>query len=200
MYGDAEIYLYPGELWDYIEENIEELRNVILTIAEDTTKDIEINIEIGSKADKDEISMTVYDGGKEIDREVLLNKYDATEACRYFYKLYFTDIVDVDEDQPEKDQEEEPDVTPPESWLEDRIDEREVILNDALTDFVDIVSDYEVLPDLGTVWDDMLDDILSIISDYGIPVYRPCYMDDGNGGEVFVEYPYESCCDDDAAE
>lgn len=177
MYGNADVYVFPAEVWSYAKENKEQLQKNIVIIAEDG--EYEVTIEREQSGD---LLMSVLSDGKLVESERLFSEDDAVIACRTCYSRYFG--KPTPESEPE-----EYDVDT--DMCDHEIALRESELLNSIRDLVDVVSDYA---DCKLTEEDELDiltDVCGILSGYGIPVYYPMWVEDEDGNEVFVEYPYE---------
>lgn len=177
MYGKADVYVFPAEVWSYAKENAEQLQKNIVIIAEDD--DYEVTIEREQSGD---LLMSVLSDGELVESERLLSEDDAVIACRTCYSRYFgKSATDPEVDEYDVDT----DICDHEIVL------RESELLNALRDFIDVVSDYADCSLIEQDESDILTDVCGILSGYGIPVYYPMWVEDEDGNEVFVEYPYE---------
>ena len=178
-YGDAEIYVYPAELWSYITEHRDFVESHIVVIAEDFDTGIEVALETDLSS---RLMLSVMRDGKEEESKRITAKEDAMTTCRDYYARYFKPAQDTQDADEEDD-----------DYLQMEIDQREGILCSALEDFVDLAADQSC--DFTLSEDDMqmmLDDVLTIIADYGVPVYRPFFIECEDGTTEFVEYPYNT--------
>jgi len=190
MYGIAEIYVYPMELWDYVRKNVDLIRENNVVIAEEPKSGIEIRVAFG----RDDIPyVQVFLNGGSVRSEPIVSENDAIITCRKIYSVYlgtsFTNTLPSVTASAATEDEEEDEVGIEEDEEEDQeeiIENRRIELEDAFTKFLDTVL-YEEANLVGdSEFDEMLEEVLQMVSDFGFSVYMPTMVN----GE-FEEYPYD---------
>ena len=198
MYGDADVGVYPAELWPFIQENRKNLKATVYILADSPRLGVEITL---TEEDGD-IILAASVNGETVESEIIVGKGDAFVTARDMYEDF---LMPCDPDEPEEP--EEPEESEPEEEeeavddliqqheddvLQDEIDQRSCDMLEALDDFLRVVLDDQY----GELDSDMLgillDSFLSIVANEGFVIYSPCFLDDGKGGEVYDEYPYNS--------
>lgn len=193
----ANIILAPDEVWGYFFDNIEVLKNSMHMIAEN--KEYGIEVYVTERNDLPELNVTADD--RDICSESVVNELDCTKTVCEIYDLYLTDrVVNTiggasDEDFDILDQNEE---------FEDaecEIDDREEELAYAFCEFFETAlrqSDIEYSPERDDIEKDCLEHILEYIArKHNVAVYRPMWVDYGDGDIEYEEYPYDSLEFDD---
>lgn len=187
MYGIAEIYVYPMELWDYVHKNVDLIRENNVVIAEEPKSGIEIRVAF----QRDDVPhIQVFLNGGSVRSEPIVSEDDAIITCRKIYSVYLgTSFASTlpkhtadDEDgetETETEEEEEED-------QEELIENRRIELEDAFTKFLDAVLCEEANMVGDNEFDEMLEEALQMVSDFGFSVYMPTMVN----GE-FEEYPYD---------
>ena len=175
MYGDADIYVFPAELWEYIRENDKLLREHIVVIAEQGSCEIALE-----RKKNNDLVVSVLVDDKLIESETIGTKDEAITVCRTYYARYFGNRP---EDQIEDDEAEI-------EAIDHEILLRELELKNIVRELIDVASNYDCceIDDIDVA--SILDEVCGLLNDYGIPVYYPQWIEDENGEEVFVEYPY----------
>ncbi len=191
MYGNAEIYVYPVELWKYAITHRTLIANNHVVIAEDSKRGIEITAETDEKGT---VLVCVYMSGNRVYSEPVISDADCVRTLGRIYSKYFViedstnvDAENEDEEDDEEDEDEDNDI--PISDDDDEDDEtivefRKMELENAFTDFIEAVL-YDDANEIGDKdFLEMLNDVLDVISLYS-PVYAPRIIDG-----VLEEYPY----------
>lgn len=202
MMDNIHIYVLPTELWDYVQQNRDLIRDNIVVIAEDSDNHTEIVVRFDEGACA---TVSTYKGDVLIRDDQIISREDATYTCRAVYERFLTpygkkpEIVsplpaedEDDEDDEEEDatgenEQESPDE---DDLIQDEIDKRETELEDSLMDFLEVAIEEQV--DLVSVneLDEILDEVLILLTSFGYSVYRPTPV-----GDEVIDYPYESDSD-----
>ena len=189
-----DITVEASELWDYCEENEDDLATNQHLIAENK----EYGMKVWVTCINGSPEIVVEEDDSEIYREDIFNKKDAKRTADKIYEEYLsikaiekvTEVendgtVYIDDDEDKENQ--------------DLINEREDDLDAAVMEFVNVVSDIGCY----NIEDEVLDDLKEHFLEYmhktwGIGIYRPMYLEDvDTGEEYFTEYPYEGIVFDD---
>lgn len=186
MYGKADVYIFPGEVWDYIKSNMSRLFDVDIVIAES-----EKGVEVVARLDpKDNCPLlSVCDNGRVIEEERIISQTDAAVTARRLFAKYFGS----GEEEPDEEEVEDEIVyeTQDPNELDLDVIDRENELYRALGEFLEVVCPDVLTDGTDSQIDEILDVMLSVVADAGFQVYRPCYMDIGDE-EMFIEYPYNT--------
>lgn len=176
------IVVEPDKVWTCFKENIEKFSTDMRVIASNPSYGIEICIAAG--AGELPIIFVLADD-EEIDEETCVSPNDCTSTVKKFYDKYLSDnIVNAfmsDDDNLTEEEE------------LDKIDERELELDDALYEFLQtlIPNLFDVIYDVDDLCDDLKDSICEYLyKKYEISVYRPMFLECEDGTEEFTEYPY----------
>lgn len=176
------IAVEPDKVWTYFKENIENFSTDMRVIARNPSYGIEICI---TKAAGEFPTIFVLADDEEIDEETCVSQNDCTITVKKFYDKYLSDnIVNAlmsDDDSLTEEEE------------SDKIDDRELELDDALYEFLQtlIPNLFDVINDVDELCDDLKDSICEYLyKKYGISVYRPMFLECEDGTEEFTEYPY----------
>lgn len=192
--GESTTRLTATELWDYFQENLEDLRKSEHMIASDPAWSTEIYITAYDDSDFAEIK--VYIGDKMVDSELCFDE----DTCAFTFNEYVRDYLSPlipklgDYDIPDEvsyDPDEDEDAL---NILEDQAYEARDNLRMAFYDFIVACTgdeDYNVEAnhDSDTIGEMMGLILETLGSDYGVPVYYPMVIETENGKEV-VKYPY----------
>ena len=177
MYGEADVYVYPSQLWSYIQDNRRLIGESTVIIAERESTSAEVVLYT------DESYMphiAAYRNGKLISDEEIIGRDDASDTCQRIYIKCFVDEDSSDEEAEENENEE----------VQHEINRRFNELSDALEDFMFVVTDDQVNRD-SKEFEEMLDAVLDVVASYNYSVYFPCYLVAEDGTETFSPYPYE---------
>lgn len=178
------IYLQPSEVWKYCLQNQRQLRDNLVSIAENKSVGNEVLLTI-----EDDVTMVyVYCGDKLEYEEAIVSTEDATKVVRTIYEKYITSATASEE----ADEAEEPDRVA----LEDDMYERETELHDACYDFLNTILEYASECYLGEDIEDAIQETLDTVcrklaKDFGISVRRPMYICVDDDPETYVEFPYD---------
>lgn len=187
----ANIILAPDEVWGYFFDNIEVLKNSMHMIAEN--KEYGIEVYVTERNDLPELNVTADD--RDICSESVVNELDCTKTVCEIYDLYLTDRVvnTLDDEVDERDYSDYGDE------LEDadfNIQDRENELSLAFEDFFSTAvwqSDIDVTDDREAIERDCLEHILEYLArKHNVAIYRPMWIDYGDGDIEYEEYPYDS--------
>lgn len=176
------IVIEPSDVWGYFNEHRERFSTVARVIASNPIYGIEVCLTEGAG----ELPIiSVLADGEEIDEETCVSPNDCTSTVKKFYDKYLSDnIVNAlmsDDDNLTEEEE------------LDKIDERELEIDDALCEFLQtlIPNLFDVIYDVGDLCEDLKDSICEYLyKKYGISVYRPMFLECEDGTEEFTEYPY----------
>ena len=180
MTGKSDIYVYPEDIWDYITRHRSQLERSIVIVAEDDAYGVEIALELRGKTPV----LVVYIDDREFESDFLTARSQTEEYAREMYDSYLRGYSAQDSDADSSDEDEE------DSYLDKEIAERDEELRDAFDAFLEAVLGDAFPMIKADDADEMMDEVLALLSALGCEVYRPCFLDAGDGTEVFVEYPY----------
>ena len=185
-----DIYVYPHDLWKYIQNYKGLLASKIIVIAEDLQHEVEVTLELNAD---DLVLIRVWKEGKEIESDCILNADDAEYTSEDIYERYF---MDCDEEDGEIESDDDDD----DAYIAQEIADREDELYAGLETFLIAVfgDDYYKL-DNNSI-EELMDSSLQTIADLGYSVYRPTIFEDENGEEIIEEYPYNAEESDDNTE
>lgn len=180
------ISLQPSEIWKYCLQNQRQLRENLVSIAENKSVGNEVFLTI-----EDDLTMVyVYCGDNLEYEEAIVSTEDATKVVRKIYEKYITSATSGEKD--DEDEDEEPDRVA----LEDDMYERETELHDACYDFLNTILEYASECYLGEDIEDAIQETLDTVcrkfaKDFGISVRRPMYICVDGEPETYVEFPYD---------
>lgn len=176
MYGEAEVGVYPSELWRYINSVRSDLDTTIFILAENQKHGVEVTL----TNDCGVPFVSVTKNGELIAKESVTTRQSAMYTLRDLYDSYLNspDVDAADE-------------------IEVKMEDRDNELLDAMEEFLCVAAG-ENAEEQNTEFDDnsfceMLDDVLSVIASYGFMIYRPCMIPCGDADDdmvEYVEYPY----------
>lgn len=191
---EGEIFVTPEEMWSYFQEKKDVLQSGnMIGIASNELAGIEVFLE----CDNGHPLFSVYIDDEFEYSEMAMDEVD----CRYtvgriyddYIRNYIRNYIGKELDEIVEDVEEE-EIPASTATIEDEIYERDVELDDALIDFLNVVlekSTYSFLSFSDDELQDMKDHFLEYIArKYDIDIYRPMYLEGENGTEEFFEYPY----------
>ena len=186
------VYVQPCDLWGYFEDNFEALCCEFEIAAEN--QDVDIYICFG--ADEDDRTLYIQAWiGDDLDDEITVETDVAAEAAlAEMYRRYLSD--DAYDDDEYKD--DNYTLTPKDIAIE-----RERELNDALEDFIRVVSPTDATKMMtSTEGDKAFKDIKEHFLEYlyrkhKVNIFRPMLMDYGDGCPEYEEYPYDNMEFDD---
>lgn len=175
------IIVEANDVWDYFLWQKHELQGSMKEIA----KNDEYGVEIYLTSDKDLPLIVVTADDEEVYEEHIISRHDCATTVKDIYDEYLTSnaIKALTGDDNEYTAAEEMEM----------IDDRESELTDAvyvlLLEFAANI--FEVAEDA----DELCEGIKDLICEYlyrkhGISVYRPMYLEDEDGTDEFVEFPY----------
>lgn len=191
----ASIHIQPENIWSFFQKNRKRLSEEMVAIAEND--DTEYAVYLTEEDGLPHFCVCKGDGAPEYE-EGAINEQDCADTAKKCCVQYlFPVTVTSRRGKPYAFDEEDAVADLVEPDQEDTIYEREDDLFFALYDFLNVVlqSD-ESNVDAAEIFDqDSLETILdSILEDlatnFGMPIYRPMMVEDGNGCEVYTEYPY----------
>lgn len=169
------IIVAAEDVWDYLQENIDDLTEEEHEIASNNAYGISVSVTFEEGRG---FCISVYEDDEEIFYEYI---EDSEEFCedlvQYVYEefVYANAYDDVDHEQYVN--------------FEDRLYEREVQLDEATRDFLDVACGQDF-------FDSEVDDIKSgfleyLSKNYDVRIYRPMIVEDEGGEEYIEDYPYE---------
>lgn len=162
MYGNADVFIYPSEIWSYVTSHKDVLKKNTVIIAEEihTSGRIEVTVDA---VDTGYCIAAWLDGKRMTQSGIIYSKDALIEECRDIYDFCFC------EEEEQADDEEEADV-----------DEVGYLL-DTFADFVEVATG-ETNMDADEIGDVLLN-VLSLLQDMGYSVLWP---DDVELGEIDV--------------
>lgn len=175
------IIFHPEELWEYFEEHMDELRNDEVVVARNSAlgTTISIYVPVGGG-----LTIAAAEDDVPVGEVTVNNGADCRIKAQAFYDKYlnvdYASVVFPDEmEQTDKEDEE--------------IEEREGELNGVVDELLWTVldkSDYEKLEDSDR--ENILDHFCEYLyKTYDFDIYRPMRLEDEDGNDFFVEYPYD---------
>lgn len=188
---NVKIYVKPEDVWYFYLNNIQKLKEVQAKIAENT----ETAYTIFLTEDAGFATITVYRYENQIDEDFLVNKIDCESVVKATYNKYLYPVT-VSADKAENDKKNgEEDNTPDDPMApDDEIYQREDELHMAALDFMEVVlgCDREELEgEYHDVVNDIVDYVCERLADeHMISIYRPMWVQEEDGSESYVEYPY----------
>lgn len=192
------VYMNPKEVYRFFLENEQHLSdNAILIMENEETK---YKIYLTEEHGYPYICVCKGDGPFEFE-EYAVDEKDCVGTIKQAFETYLRPVTVITDIIPPPEKDDEDDVDMDEAALLDEMYIRDDELRTALCDFLAILTQenssvgdgLEMLDEYGA---DTLDDILAAIcvllaDDFGLPVYRPMFIEDPDGGgEYYVEYPY----------
>lgn len=168
----ARINIPPSELWDYFYDNLLDLEDHEILIAENVITGVEIYLtEFGGRP-----LIGVFVDNREETEESCVSEADAMMTLEAIYNEYLGDeLLDEREDED----------------LRREIEDRDLELSSTFDDFLLAVYEDKYYAVDEETAAEMLDDVLQYLSErYGMPIYRPMYVEYDDGTVEFEEYPY----------
>lgn len=174
------IIVESGDLWGFFEQNEEKLHGAYDMIAENQLYGIEIYATI----EDDMPTVTVMADGDEVYSEGVLNQKDCADTAKAIYDKYlYSDVIGAllegnDYEELEK---------------EDMIEERERELDDAVLYLLEVFAPnyLEMIEDIDEVTEKLKDMVAEYLyTEHDISINRPMFLEDEDGNEEFVEFPY----------
>lgn len=195
----VKIHVPADKVWTFFKENKDRLSEEMVVIAENTDTEYAVYL-----TEEDGFPLFVVCKGASDSEyeEGAINPSDCEETVkRCCLRYLFPIVVTANETAKEMDGADSDleDLTMQE--MEDTIYEREDELMLAMGDFLQVV--FQECNDGADVIDtygmdlvgEILEDVLMCIAkDYGLPVYRPTFLTDEFGEEIYTEFPYD--CED----
>lgn len=180
----SNVILKPKEVWEYFNENIDDLKEKMHLIAEHTEYGVEIYI-----TEVDELPKVIaFADDVQYDEEMIVSENDCKDTITRFYDTFLTEkFIELLSEAEILEQ----------LSTEDIIAERETELDDAVSDFLYValngVVDTDFDGDFEKVCRDIKEHFLEYLArDQKLKVYRPMILEDEETGEDFYEeYPYE---------
>ncbi len=187
----VKIYVEPDDTWDFFDDNLYRLKEEMVLIAEN--EETEYSVFITENNGNPLFSVCKGDAAPEYEAESS-DEIDCVNTAEVLYMQYLYPVVVVDGHSIQLDDIDDESATRRQE-LEDGQYEREDELTMALCEFLEIVLQgdfcFEESCDLKMV-EDTLDYILKYLTkNWNFSIYRPMFIDDGNGGEVYSEFPYD---------
>lgn len=196
------ITIQPEDIWEFFQPRKKELKTKMLRIAENY--DFGVKVFITESAGHPKFVVEMDD--EEVYSETCVGKEDARETVNRIYNKYLTSqVINEVFGEHESDGADDVDMPPDEDYddieltrmeQEEEIDEREMALDEAIYDFVQVVMDEDALEDCVTNADEIYDDLKEHFLEYmarkwGLIIRRPMFLEDENEEEFFEEYPYD---------
>lgn len=190
MSGKIEIYVFPWELWDYVNHNRHMIMRNLVVIAENKSAGVEITVDLEEEDDFPIVS--VYLKGELSVDETIVSAEDALVSLRRIYDCYLNCPAETGQPPPEAEDEEEDDDEPDDAVDADEMDDdeyeaykRREDISDAFRDFLNTVLGNEAGSVTEQEFQRLLEYELQNIAACGYLVYAPEIV---NG--KWVEYPY----------
>ncbi len=189
-----------SDVWDYFQENKDQLRNEARLIAGDD--DYGVEIFLTSKENRPYFE--VYVDGDETEEQYAIDAIDCLDTVEQLYGDYIEDFLHTMIDNQfareyEDDDEKSPDIEEFESDIDQALAEQEAIdlqesqIDETLETFLETICE-GLIKTLFT--DEQFEEIKDFFCEYIARkyhkvVYRPMYVEDEHGQEEYVDYPYE---------
>lgn len=187
------IIVEASDVWGFFMNHKEKLESQMKMIAENPTYGVEVYL-TGSDG---LATITVLADDEEVYEEQADNYMDCRTVVNEIYDTYLTSnalnaLADawLDKNDEGLDAAEEADV----------IEEREIELDEAVYGLMEafVPNLFDVEDDPDEVYEGLKDCICEYLyKRHGISVYRPMYLEDDDGSDVFTEYPYPEIDFDD---
>lgn len=187
----VQIHVPADQIWEFYKENEERLKSEFVLVAENT--DTDYAVYLTDEKDDPVLAAAKIDG--EVERKETCHDADSCEETAWI--MYHSYLFPITVEKSESNDNEGLDDSSERSDIDDMIYERHDELILAASDFLDAVlqlndTEESSLSVCGTdMIEDILEGMLESLSENGIPVYRPMFVEDEDGNEVFVEFPYE---------
>lgn len=189
------IYIEAEEAWDYAVNHQDELAEKEELLAEDEDFGISVHMSIEEGIAEDIlITFMVFQDDDEIYMDFCENAEECQEALKYIYNKYLSGNINEFMDLGYNDYLEKNDCeNDTEENIDDAILSREMELDDAVADLLDIVAPNFLLEANCDDGIDRLKDLICehLYTDFNISVYRPMFLENEDGEDEFFEYPYE---------
>lgn len=189
------ILVAPEDVWGYFEENMRDLEESMLEIAENA----EYGVTVFLMNDHGFPGIVVEADGTMAYGDFVTTPKDCADTVSEIYENFLSskaveNLSNVDTPTDEDEQYSLFD-------LEDEIEMRELEIEDALWAFLDSVTNtcasLEMI-DTDAEFEDIKEHFLEYLGRvHGLPVHRPMFLTDEDGTEFFEEYPYEYMIFDD---
>ncbi|MBQ2616246.1 MAG: hypothetical protein IJF90_05260 [Synergistaceae bacterium] len=188
------ITIEASAVWNYYQQHVDELEEMMHEIAGDEEKGVSIYITDNSG----KACAVVFVDDEETYRENFLSGGDCENNIAKIYRKYLdeTPNEDIVFDDWEGDFEEQYGVFLSEREKDKRIREREIELDVAFEDLMlTLLSGEEGCPDfpdgIEEITTDLKEMVIAYLVDvYGFDIYRPAYNKDEFGEEYYTSYPY----------
>lgn len=173
------IYLQPQEIWEHYEQHRAEIDEKPEAVAEDA----ELGITIFMVGNISFLTLVVIDADLEIVEEIDVdNGVDCCVSADELYRAY----IDGDDFQlPDDDR-----CSLTDEIRADDIDDRESELDSIIEDLLyGICPDEldELYPEMNNIKDHICE---WLYKEYKVDIYRPMYLEDEDGNEVYKDFPY----------
>ena len=177
----ARIIIEASDVWDYFMEHKSKLANSLEMIAENQEFGIGIFL---TEDDNLPLIMATVDG-EAIEEEAAVSEKDCENTVSEMYDKYVSgDVASILlGENNERTVAEEIEL----------IDEREIEIDDAVyTCLMELAPNlFDIIDDPDELCNDLKDHICKYLYlQHGISVYRPMYLEDEDGIDEFVEFPY----------
>lgn len=195
----VKIYIPSDKVWPFFTENKDRLSEEMVVIAENTSTEYAVYLTEDDGYPLFEVCKGNSDSEYE---EGAINSRDCEETVkrcclRYLFPVVVTADKTTEELVEQDDTCDLKDLT--EQEMEDIIYDREDELMLAMGDFLQIAlqdceDGTEIIDSYGIeLVGEILEDVLKCIAQqYGFPVYRPTFLTDELGKEIYTEFPYDS--------
>lgn len=187
----VQIHVPADQIWEFYKENEERLKSEFVLVAENTDTDYAVYL----TDEKDDPVLAAAKTDGEVERKETCHDADSCEETAWI--MYHSYLFPITVAKSESNDNGKSDDTSDRSDIDDMIYERHDELILAASDFLDTVLQLDGTEEssLSVCGSDMIEDLLEgmleSLSENGVPVYRPMFVEDEDGNEVFVEFPYE---------
>jgi len=197
----VKIHIEPNKTWAFFKDNPDRMKNEMVAIAENEETEYVIYI---TDDDCSWPLFVVYKGEQHIYEEDAISVEDCEDVAQRLYTKYLFPITISIDDYEQDIGVWGDDDAPPESLqdMEDTIYEREDALYFATTELLEVL----LCCPVGEIEDQygnyLVGEVLDKICEYlnteqCVSVYRPAFITNDDGEEVFEEYPYGDYLDEE---
>lgn len=185
----AQVFITPDNVWGYFQSHKDELLKESKLIACEPEYGTEVHLSVNGSFPSIEVTQDGYDVSVDCPYSAEECEHMATEVYdNYIFGDVIGSFLDVECDGEHSECDELS--TEEELYI---IDEREDELKDSVLDM--LVAFAPNFLEIADNPDGICEDLVNNIAEYlftkcGISVYRPMYVEDENGNDEFLEFPY----------
>lgn len=196
------ILVEPADVWEYLQENVQEMKTTMFQIASNDDFGIVIYLTESDNGNMGKIIVCADDN--EVYSEKIISESDGKKTAERIYNKYLTEkVVEILSSNEAKKENETKSDDEDESMFdyETLIEQREEELDDALCMFLDAVCESEYSTNYyfdPHMFEDIKEHFLEYLArKWNTVIRRPMFIEDENGEDFFEEYPYEYLIFDD---